>query len=247
MLSAILIDENEASLSSLESLIRRSGLGVQVSGQAQSAQRALELIHLVRPRLVFLGIHRLGPNYLNLLQQLSEANVIAIIVTERNHLRVEMLKYGIAGCLHYPVGREDLTIAVQNAVKRLRPKESPSQEDNSPKNASDNMPGGQLIGVPTVKGFDFFHVEDIIRCEGLNRCTRIVTRERSNIVSSYHLGEFRRLLRPYAFFSPHRSHLINLSHVRHFNREGTITMDDGSHVPVARRKKNEFLNLVVHI
>ncbi len=105
----------------------------------------------------------------------------------------------------------------------------------------------RLIGIPTIKGMDFFPVEDIIRCEGFNRCTRIFTKGHPALVSAYNLGEFVRLLRPYSFFSPHRSHLINLRHVKSYNREGTIVMGDNSSVPVSRQKKAAFLDTMVHV
>lgn len=59
-----------------------------------------------------------------------------------------------------------------------------------------------MFGIPTLEGYDFIRVRDIIRCKGLERCTQIVTVERSNIVSSYNIGEFVRLLEPFGLFSP---------------------------------------------
>lgn len=105
----------------------------------------------------------------------------------------------------------------------------------------------RLLGIPTIKGMDFLPIEDIIRCEGLNRCTRIFTRGHPALVSAYNLGEFIRLLTPYAFFSPHRSHLINLRHVKSYSREGTIVMGDSSRVPVSKQKRSAFLATMVHV
>jgi len=39
------------------------------------------------------------------------------------------------------------------------------------------------------------------------------------------------------------SHLINLTHVKRFHREGTIFMADDSTIPVSRRRRAEFLEL----
>lgn len=105
----------------------------------------------------------------------------------------------------------------------------------------------ELIGIPTLDGFDFISVGEIIRCEGLQKCTRIVTTSKTDIISSYNIGEFRKLLEPYYFFSPHKSHLINLAFLKKYKREGTIILRDNSCIPVSKRKKGEFLELVTHL
>ena len=105
----------------------------------------------------------------------------------------------------------------------------------------------ELIGIPTLVGFDFLLVNEIIRCEGLQKCTRVVTTTKTDIISSYNIGEFRKLLEPYHFFSPHKSHLINLAFVKKYKREGTIILRDNSYIPVSKRKKSEFLNQIIHI
>ena len=97
---------------------------------------------------------------------------------------------------------------------------------------------------PTLKGFDFISIHDIIRCEGLQKCTRIITQEKSDIISSYNIGEFVKRLEKHGFFQNHKSHLINLRHIKQYYKEGTIKMADNSFVPVSKRKKSQFLKLM---
>lgn len=100
----------------------------------------------------------------------------------------------------------------------------------------------QLICIPTIEGADFLFPKEIIRCEGLQKCTRIVSTERSDIISSYHIGVFRELLDGLGFVQPHKSHLVNMKHIRKYLREGTLYMSDGSTVPVSRRRKCDLFN-----
>ncbi|MCB9349619.1 MAG: LytTR family transcriptional regulator [Lewinellaceae bacterium] len=79
---------------------------------------------------------------------------------------------------------------------------------------------------------DFLKMGEILRCEVPQRFTRIVTTEGKGIISSYHIGVFRDLLENQGFFSPHKSHLVNLQYIRKLLREGTLVMRDGSTVPV---------------
>ena len=108
-------------------------------------------------------------------------------------------------------------------------------------------PQSKRIGIPTFEGYEFVSSEEIIRCEGLQKCSRIHFLGKPSLVSSYNIGEFEKLLKPYGFFSTHKSHLINLSCIRKYSRDGCLYMSDNSVVPVARRRKSAFLEQFAHI
>ena len=55
--------------------------------------------------------------------------------------------------------------------------------------------------------------------------------------------EFIKKLKPHGFYSPHKSHLINLNLISKYHKEGNILMNNGTWVPVSIRKKKDFLNL----
>lgn len=105
---------------------------------------------------------------------------------------------------------------------------------------------GSLIGIPTDKGMEFLKAEEIIRCEGCHRCTKVFT-EFGEIISAYNVGEFGKLLCASGFFACHKSHLINLRYLRSYCTEGIITLRDGSRVPLARRRREAFLEQVQHL
>ncbi len=144
------------------------------------------------------------------------------------------------------MNRNDLVLAVNHALRNLKRKEEETRNRNLLEQLSRYNQPLHIIGVPTLEGFEFLHIEDIIRCEGLQKCTRIITTEKTDMISSYNLGEFRKILEPHGFFSPHKSHLINLKYIRKYSREGTIIMNNGSWVPVSKRRKKEFLNQFIH-
>lgn len=110
------------------------------------------------------------------------------------------------------------------------------------------LPHTRLVGIPTIEGLEFIDTEKIIRCEGLQKCTLVVTTEKSDIISSYNIGKFVDLLQESGFFHCHRSHLINLQFVKKYTREGYIFFSTNSKpVPLARRKRCAFLGEMRHI
>jgi two-component system LytT family response regulator len=52
------------------------------------------------------------------------------------------------------------------------------------------------------------------------------------------------MLEPFGFFKPHKSHLINSRFIVKYFKEGTIVLKDGSTVPLAKRKKHEFIQYI---
>ena len=54
------------------------------------------------------------------------------------------------------------------------------------------------------------------------------------------------MLNGYGFFRIHQSHLINLKYIDHFSKldGGAVIMKDNTALPVARRKKEDFMKLL---
>ena len=102
-----------------------------------------------------------------------------------------------------------------------------------------NNPG--IVGIPTEDGMEFLPASEILRCEGMNKYTLIITKENQRIVSSYNIGEFAKLLHGFGFYAPHKSHLINLRWIQRLTTENQIILKDGASIPLSRRRKCEFV------
>ena len=88
--------------------------------------------------------------------------------------------------------------------------------------------------------------KEIIRCESEESYTRFFLTDNKHIFVSKNLIEFDNMLQDFGFFRTHRSHLINLSYIDHFSKRdgGYVVMKDNAEVPISRRKKEEFLNIL---
>lgn len=183
--------------------------------------------------VVFLPFEKI--QYLN---QFPPASFEVICIGDNRINAFDAIKHNAVGFLVPPFTREDLILCLNNVSRRLRNKKEMVSSENFHNN---------LLGIPTIEGLEFFTVKNIVRCEGYQKCTKMIILDKKRIISSYNIGEFRKILSPHNFFMAHKSHLINLQHIRKYNKEGTITMADGQGVPLARRKKGEFLKHVFHL
>jgi two-component system LytT family response regulator len=140
----------------------------------------------------------------------------------------------------------DIIVSVGSAVRKFSGRLSSRATDGTLTHEG-VLPHTKLIGIPTMAGMDFLYAYEIVRCEGLQKSTRIVSTRKTNMISAYNIGEFKKLLEEFGFFSCHKSHLINLMHVKKYTREGFVYLSDNIAIPLARRRRLEFLDQLRHL
>jgi two-component system, LytTR family, response regulator len=246
MVNALLLENKGEALNCLENLILKTCPDIRISCKADTIAEVHDHLRTSQPEVIFLDIDHLREGDIELVVEFISADFEVIFVTETTDHALEAFRYGAAGYILKPVQKEDLIRTVTAVIQKVKTKEEQVRNKHLVEQLTRQSGIDHTIGVPTLEGFEFVRIAEIVRCEGLQKCTRIITTEKTDLISSYNLGEFRKLLEPYGFFSPHKSHLINLKFIRKYNKEGSIIMHNGSYVPVAKRKKKEFLNQFTH-
>lgn len=247
MINTILINENPGSLQYLEDKISIHCPQVQVCGSATTISDSFSLIEKIQPQLVFIETGKCNDSCYQLLNKISVFDFETILVSTRKDFAFDAIPFQISGYILKPVHDSPLKEAVKIVERRLKIQKESDDRKQILNKILQQHSSNELIGIPTIEGYEFISVNEIVRCEGLQKCTRVITESRTDIISSYNIGEFRKLLEKYGFFSPHKSYLINLQKVTKYYREGTLLMSDKSTIPVARRRKNEFLNQMPHL
>jgi two-component system, LytTR family, response regulator len=212
---------------------------IDVLAEATEFSMACSLIEEYNPALVFTDI-RLCSKMKNVQ---AENPFEAVYSSTHVEDAISAFQHDACGFLLKPLNLSDVINSVSSVVRRVSEKRQPRLKAHHSEN---NLPHTRLIGIPTMEGMEFISANDIVRCEGLQKCTRIVALGKCSLISSYNIGEFRKLLEEYGFFSCHKSHLINLMHVKKITREGFVFLSDNAGVPLARRKRLDFLQLLKH-
>lgn len=236
MISTVIIDEQTPKLKHLQSRISNLLPQLKVRGVAACLQEYQQLVNRYQPELVFVNPHLLGATEVSS-EFFIDKEKAFICISDSLDFANKPCFWEAVGYLKRPLIDQELLLAVEKAKAHLA-----SQTKPAPTTAE-----SRLVGIPTMEGFEVIKVENIVRCEGLQKCTRIVTHEKSDIISSYNIGEFKKLLMPYGlFFCPHRSHLINIYCVQKFKKAGAISLKNGTEVPLAKNRKEEFLAHINH-
>ena len=244
MINTILVESKPSTITNLKSLLQKHCPYVQLQTCVPSSKGLDQLMADLKPDLLIADAHTL---FTNSTQQLSSISCESILISEVESYAVQAFKYRAVDFILKPIYEDEMIKAIQNVQVLLKEKEQRKKDKQIIAQLQRSSIQSEIIGIPTMDGFEYLPVEEIVRCEGLQKCTRVITRDRHDIVSSYSIGEFYRLLQHYGFFFTHKSHLINLSKIRSYKKEGTLIMQDLSAVPIAKRRKHEFLKQVKHL
>lgn len=127
---------------------------------------------------------------------------------------------------------------------------SPRDEDAAPAVADQARPPRRLTKIPVYRAnrLVLIEVDDALRLESNDHYTWIVTAT-DRYLSNLSLGDLEARLDPERFFRCHRSHLVNLHHVREIERDGElmyIVFDrpELSRIPVSRSHTRELRQIV---
>jgi two-component system LytT family response regulator len=94
--------------------------------------------------------------------------------------------------------------------------------------------------ISSQKGFQVVELKNILYCESNNSYTNFNLQQKQIICSSKVIQEYEEILSDAGFVRIHKSYLLNLLHVKEYQRGegGMVILSDGQQVEVSRRKKN---------
>jgi two-component system LytT family response regulator len=243
MIRTVLVDDEPDSLKVLQRLLETSCPEIRIEGKAEGVETALQLIQTVKPDLVFLDIEMIQGNAFDLLNSLQPLTFQVIFVTAFDNYALRAFKYSAVDYLLKPVDADDLRRAVDKVAGQ-----SPDKLDLLPiKTLLENVGRHQLtqqkLAIPTLTGFNFVTVSDIIRFEAKGQYTRIYFVNGEALLSTRNIKEYEEILSDNVFYRVHHSHMINLQKIQKYQkgRGGYVIMEDGSSIEVAIRRREEFL------
>lgn len=246
MFKTIIVEDEVKHIRSLKKMVNEHCPQINIIGEAKNVTDAYKLITELEPDLVFLDILLDKQTAFDLLDKLIPFDFEVIFITAFEKYTLKAIKYSALDYLIKPLVVKDLQTATKKAVKRISEKYVNHQLDllmSNVKAVQSNL--NQKIAVPTVEGFVFIQMQDIIRCEAHGAYTYIFTNKKDKIIASKNIKEYEDILPKNYFFRIHNSHLVNINRMLRYNkgRGGTVTMEDGTQIEVASRRRGEFLNM----
>lgn len=241
MINAILINAEAEENKSLKSQLTTYYPEIQLDGCIPLKEDMGIVFQKINPKLIFLDVQEIKHELLCKLHYLITEGTAYIIISTKKQLAYEAMRFSASGFILKPIQVTDFLPAVNSAIQKIKQTEANVRYREMIEQIYWKLSHNDSFGIPTMDGMEILEPAEIVRCEGLQRCTVIYTSSKKKLISSYNIGQFIRLLEPLGFFSTHKSHLINLKHIDHINKENCVVMSDGKYIPISRRRKSAFL------
>lgn len=241
--SVLILEDEKYQQDLLSSLLKEGFPEFMLAGIASSVDEAKALLEKHTPDLVFMDVVLPPHTSFDILHSLSSIPFEIIFTTSYEEYAVKAFRLSAIDYLLKPVDAVEL----RAALEKFKQKKSAQNSDGHIRNLLSNLRAKQgdhaKVALPTLTGFIFVPIKDIVRCESDNTYTTFFTLDKKKIVVSKTLKECEYMLAEYRFFRVHNSHLINLEYITEYikGEGGIIKMSDGSQIDVSRRKKDEFL------
>jgi two-component system, LytTR family, response regulator len=234
-LKTLIVDDELHGRESLVNLINEYCPEIEVVGEAESASSAKKLVYEKNPDVVFLDINMPVVDGFDFLESLPEKQFAVVFVTAHMEYGIRAVKAHAVDYLLKPVSIKEL----QQCVKTLVEMHSGKSTSGASQNGSGNE---DKIVLSHFQGFSIHRIDEIIRLEADDNYTVVYLKDKTPITISKTLKHFEDCCGN-SFFRIHKSHLINLKYLKEFSNldGGFAIMDDGSKLPVSRRKYSEFM------
>lgn len=243
MIRSLIIDDEVKSRETIIEMMRLYCGNVSVIGQAGDVSSGLEAIRTLSPELVFLDIKMPDGTGFDLLNQLPKIDFKVIFITAYEEYAIKAFKFSALDYILKPIDPNELITAIEKTEKSLE-KDNLNLKLNTFLTNLDSAKEEKKIILKTADSINLVNVNEIIRCESDRNYTQFFMLSGERIMVSKSLKEFVDLLQEYNFFRIHQSHMINIGHIRRYDREeSNCIMSDSSIVPVSCRKKDQLLNI----
>ena len=233
-------DEYKVLMSIANTLVKFDHL--EIVGTAHSVQEAAEKIPDAHPDVVFLDIVMPLESGFELIYKFNKIDFEIVFVTSHAEYALQAIKNLALAYLLKPVSYQDFAEMLVILEEKLELKEKKNLYEALLHNMNAENYKDQKITIGGHNKSQIIRIGDIIRAEGWNRYTKLFTNDDKAYVSSYNIGKFAKLLDERYFYVPHKSHIINFDYVKSLLSEDKILMSDQYLVPIANRKRREFLN-----
>ncbi len=242
----IIIDDKPDAMNALKIIIEEFLPELTVVGLFSDPVEAVEGIPKMKPELVFMDINMPVLNGFELLESLQFRNFKTIFVTAHDEYAIKAFKYNAIDYVLKPIDIEELIAAVKRATDQTLNSDKTGEIKYKKLFDSVNDKPPEKLVISTLEGTYYVDSQEVIYIQADSNYSKIVIKDAKPLLVTKPLKEFEELLPPPHFFRNHHSYIINLNFVRKYSRldGGNVEMYNGDQIPLSRRKKNEFYNLM---
>ncbi|MEM7038565.1 MAG: LytTR family DNA-binding domain-containing protein [Bacteroidota bacterium] len=241
MIRAVIIDDEPSAREALQGLLARYVEGVEVVGEAENVENGLRVLAEQTPDMLFLDVRLDQQTGFDMLDRLPKHDFHVVFTTAYDEYALRAIKVAAIDYLLKPINIDELSGAVEKVKAALKLENTDERISILLNNLQG---GGQRLILPTFRGFVVRNIPEIVYCEADRNYTVFHFAAEKPITVARTLGDYADMLAGHGFVRTHMSYIVNVAEVRRYTggRGGMITMSNGKEVPLAQRRKQDFLD-----
>ncbi|MEO6837292.1 MAG: LytTR family DNA-binding domain-containing protein [Ginsengibacter sp.] len=248
MIRTIIIEDEEQNRELLELMLRKHNNVIEVIDSCNTPAKGIESIEKYLPDLVFLDVEMPRMSGFEMLKKLGPIHFEIIFTTAYNKYAIDAIKVSALDYLLKPIDAEELSIAIRKCQQSIQSKTGNEKMDILLKNLNQHHALERTLTLASVDGIRFIKMKDIVRLEASGRYTKFHLSNKEVIMSSRTIGDFEETLSSNEFFRIHETHIINLLYIDRFHKGNNyVLLTDKTELPLARRRKEDFLKIIPKI
>lgn len=238
MLKIIIIDDEVDAIDVLESILQVNKKYFKIVAKTTNPIEGLGLILEHKPDVVFLDIEMPEITGFQLLESIPVVDFEIIFTTAYENYAIKAIKENALDYILKPATFPE----VLGALEKVRIKKQKNEQHSNYKTLIKDLNNNKFnkLRVPTLNGFELIDSEDVVYLEADGAYTIAYLINNEKLLLSKSIKLLQSFLNRF-FFRSHRSYIVNLNHIKRFNREKfSIEMSNNMVVPLSRRRYDTF-------
>ncbi len=239
MIKALIVEDELYIRKGLISMIQSLNKEVDILGECESVKEAITVTKACKPDLVFLDINLKDGIAFDFLENVKELSFQVIFITAYDQYALQALKNGAIDYILKPVDIEELEAAIDKAINSTSNQQQERLEIVK-EQLVDNKKEHMVLRLQ--EGYQVIRFESLMYCQSDKGYTTFYLDNKKNYIASKPIKEFEGQLPESTFIRTHQSFVVNLKYVDRYDKNGYVFLKSGEKIPVATRKKEEFVS-----
>jgi two-component system, LytTR family, response regulator len=245
LIKTIIVEDDPFAATQMRMLLQDRHPRLRVLATCADGLEGLRAIQTLKPDLVFTDVEMPHLDGLEMLRRLEKPDFEVVFITSFDKYAIGALRLSALDYLLKPVNPAELDAAVNHFFQKIATKlRSEGIIQNFLHNMSTGEHAQQRLAVATTEGTHFVPLNDLLRVEAMSNYSRIFVRNGKPILVSKTLKDLEESLPANIFLRVHKSHLVNLLHIKNLLPEQRLGLSNGDVVEVSRRRWAEVQRAV---
>jgi len=242
MIKAIIIDDEQLAIESLQWEIENFSQDVKIIETFTNPKDAISGINYLKPDLVFLDIEMPEIDGFQLLQLLDYKQFDLIITTAYNQYAIQAFKANAIDYLLKPVDPDDLIKAIDKVKSRqLNQSSTKNIETVLSKLVQGNIDRHKKVPLSLNNKIVLIEPDNILYCKSDGSYTTVFMRDKTEYLVSKNIKHIEDLLPSDTFIRIHKSYIVNLNEIKELIKQGSgeIVLSNDKIIPISRSHRKQ--------